>query len=60
MKENRGRSQKQLKEHYMNFLRPGINLEEWDDAEELKLIELVNKYGNSNWKKIQEEMPTRG
>lgn len=45
---------KQIKEHYMNYLRPDINKEEWTLEEDLKLVECLNKFGK-NWKVIEQK-----
>lgn len=36
------RTAKQLREHYIGYLRPNINNSEWTIEEDLKLIELFN------------------
>jgi len=45
------RNAKQIKEHYKNYARPGIDKSEWSLDEDLKLVALINKNGK-NWKLI--------
>ena len=45
------RTAKQLKDHYINYLRPDINKEKWTLEDDLLLIELLKKYGK-NWNLI--------
>lgn len=45
------RTAKQLKDHYINYLRPDINKEKWNLEDDLLLIELLKKYGK-NWNLI--------
>jgi len=42
----------------VNYLRPGINKEEWTVSEDMKILELLQKYG-TKWKLIQREMAHR-
>ena len=42
----------------MNYLRPGINKDDWSIEEDMKILELVGKYG-TKWKSIQKEMGMR-
>ena len=53
-----GRTPKQVRERYVNFLRPNLNNERWSIEEDLRLVDLINKYGRK-WNKIVEEMGTR-
>lgn len=46
---NLDRTAKQLREHYIGYLRPNINNSEWTIEEDLKLIELFNQHGK-RWK----------
>ena len=52
------RTHKQLKEHYLNYLRPEIKKEEWTLEEDLKLVELLNRYGKE-WKIIERNFEGR-
>ena len=55
---NIDRTHKQVKEHYLNYLRPEINKDEWTLQEDLKLVECLNKYGK-DWKEIEESLQGR-
>ena len=48
---NLGRNPKQIREHYLNFLRPDILKTEWTPKEDLKICELVQEKGRC-WKKF--------
>ena len=52
------RNDKQLKDHYLNYLRPNLNKGQWSIDDDLRLIELINTYGK-NWKLIEETMTDR-
>jgi len=45
-------------QHWKRVLCPVIRKGSWDDIEELKLFQLVEKYGQS-WKNIASEIGTR-
>lgn len=47
-----------MKEHYHNYLRPEIKKDEWTLEEDLKLIELLNRYGKE-WKIIERSFEGR-
>ena len=49
---------KQIKEHYLNYLKPGIKKEDWTIEEDLQLINFLNKFGK-NWKKIENMLEGR-
>jgi hypothetical protein len=51
MNNNIGRTPKQIRERYINFIRPNISQDDWTIEEDLKLVDLINKYGQK-WKKI--------
>ena len=52
------RTAKQIRERYINFVRPNISHDDWTIEEDLHLINLLNKHGRK-WKKIEEEMKIR-
>ena len=52
------RSPKQIRQRYLNFLRPNINKDKWTAEEDIQLIELVKKYGH-HWKIIEKYMNKR-
>lgn len=52
------RTRKQIRDRYLNLLRPDINYSDWTKEEEELLAELHEKYGNK-WSKIAAEMPGR-
>jgi len=53
-----GKTGAQCAQHWKRVLCPVIRKGSWDDLEELKLFELVEKYGQS-WKNIASEIGTR-
>jgi hypothetical protein len=53
-----GRSSKQCRERWNHHLSPAVDTSHMTAAEDKKLIELHNKYGNS-WSRISKEMPGR-
>lgn len=55
---NSARTQKQIKEHYINFLRPNIKKDDWTLQEDLKLVRLMNMYGK-NWKYLEQNFEGR-
>lgn len=55
---NTGRTSKQIRERYLNYLRPNISHEKWTAEEDGELMELVKKYG-SQWKIIEKIMTSR-
>lgn len=52
------RTWKQLRDKYINYLRPNINRDEWSLEEDLKILDLMTKHG-TKWKCIQKEMENR-
>lgn len=42
----------------MNYLKPEVSKAEWDLTEDIKLTELLNKYG-TEWKMIEGELQGR-
>lgn len=52
------RTAKQVKDHYVNYLRPDINKDPWTLEDDLLLIELLRSYGK-NWKLIEDRMGGR-
>lgn len=53
-----GKTGAQCAQHWKRVLCPVIRKGSWDDIEELKLFQLVEKYGQS-WKNIASEIGTR-
>jgi len=53
-----GKTGAQCAQHWKRVLCPVIRKGSWDDVEELKLFQLVEKYGQS-WKNIASEIGTR-
>jgi len=53
-----GKTGAQCAQHWKRVLCPVIRKGSWDDTEELKLFQLVEKYGQS-WKNIASEIGTR-
>ena len=58
MASNSGRNARQIREHYDNHLRPGVDHGEWTIDEEMALMELLNRHGKE-WKKILQCFPQR-
>ena len=52
------RTWKQIRDKYLNYLRPGINKDEWSLAEDMRILELLKRHG-TKWKLIQLEMANR-
>ena len=57
-KSLQGRTAKQCRERWKNYLSPQVSHNEWTQDEELLLTKLVNKYGKK-WSKIAKYFPTR-
>ena len=55
---NIDRNSKQIKEHYENYLQHDIQKKPWNLQEDLRLIEMIGKYG-TNWATIQAHMQGR-
>lgn len=53
-----GRSQKQCRDRYINYLAPGINFSEWKEEEDQIIIEKYIMYG-PKWTKISNFLPNR-
>ncbi|KAK8865516.1 hypothetical protein M9Y10_011072 [Tritrichomonas musculus] len=54
-----GRSPKQIRDRYSNYLIPGLFLGEWSKEEDELLIKLFDQYG-PKWSIIQNFFPNRG
>ncbi|CAD8110316.1 unnamed protein product [Paramecium sonneborni] len=52
------RSGKQIREHYLNQLHPGLNNEPWNKEEDEKIIEIYNTVGGK-WSVIQKHLQGR-
>ena len=52
------RNAKQIKEHYLNYLRPGIRKEDWTLEEDLELVKYLNLY-ETNWKALEKQFQGR-
>lgn len=55
---NADRTPKQIRERYLNYLRPNLSQERWTEEEDQKLVEMISKYGHS-WKTIEKYMSKR-
>lgn len=53
-----GRTPKQIKDHYQNYLKTDLNRNDWTLEEDLELIRLINLHGK-NWKAIEEGLTGR-
>jgi hypothetical protein len=51
-------SSKQIRERYLNHLRPGIQANDWTVEEDLQLCELINKHGRK-WKLFEAHLTGR-
>lgn len=54
----KGRTGKQCRERFKNHLDPNVSREPWTEAEDAKLIELHEKFGNA-WTKLATMFPGR-
>jgi hypothetical protein len=52
------RTGKQVRDRYLNHLRPNINREQWSEDEDKKILDLMRKLGHK-WKKISTLLPGR-
>lgn len=52
------RTHKQIKEHYVNYLRPEIKRDDWTLEEDFMLVQLLNEHGK-NWKAIEDILVNR-
>ena len=52
------RTEKQLKDHYRNYLRPDLDKSEWNIKNDIEFVRLLSIYG-CDWRKIQGAMPER-
>ena len=50
-----GRTHKQIKDHYFNYLKVDYNRADWTLEEDLQLIKLINLLGK-NWKVVEEQL----
>lgn len=53
-----GRTEKQIRERYLNYLQPGISVEPWSRADDELLIQKVHEFG-TKWKTISQFFPYR-
>ena len=53
-----GRTHKQIKEHYVNYLRPEIKRDDWTLEEDMLLVNLLNEHGK-NWRAIENILVNR-
>jgi hypothetical protein len=53
-----GRTPKQIKDHYQNYLKDDSNRNDWTLEEDVELVRLLNTYGK-NWKLIEEGLTGR-
>lgn len=51
-----GRNMRQIRSRYNNVLRHVNVREHWTEQHDIKLMELVEKYGTSDWVRISDEM----
>lgn len=52
------RSGKQIRERYLNYLRPNLSLKKWAFEEDQEILRLVAKYGRS-WRTIEKKLKNR-
>lgn len=53
-----GRSPRQCRDRWMNYLKPSLTFEPWTNTEDELLVSLVNKYG-THWTKMSSSFPSR-
>ncbi|XP_070532303.1 snRNA-activating protein complex subunit 4-like [Ptychodera flava] len=51
-----GRISAQIREHWLNSLRPEVKRGKWENSEDQQMLQLVKKHGTGNWVKISKEM----
>ncbi|XP_072489042.1 snRNA-activating protein complex subunit 4 isoform X2 [Notamacropus eugenii] len=54
-----GRSDAQCRDRYLRRLHFSLKKGRWNEKEEEKLVELIEKYGAGHWAKIASELPHR-
>lgn len=52
------RTGKQIRERYLNYLRPNLSLKKWTSEEDEEILKLVGKYGRS-WRNIEKRLKNR-
>ena len=52
------RTPKQIRERYLNYLRPNISHDKWTEEEDELLLDLIKKHGHK-WKTIERHMNKR-
>lgn len=53
-----GKTPKQCRDRWVNYLQPSLNFEPWSNNEDQLLVSLVNKYG-THWTKMKKNFPNR-
>jgi len=53
------KNEDQCNQHWYRVLDPRISKKKWSDAEDQLLLNTVNKFGSSAWKKISNALPGR-
>lgn len=53
-----GKTPKQCRDRWTNYLQPSLNFEPWSSQEDQLLISLVNKYG-THWTRMKKHFPNR-
>ena len=53
-----GRTPKQCRDRWVNYLKPSLKFDPWTDEEDQLLVSLVNTYG-THWTKMIESFPNR-
>lgn len=53
-----GKSPKQCRDRYINYLKPSLHFRPWNEEEDRLLVSLVNKYG-THWSNMAKQFPDR-
>lgn len=53
-----GKTPKQCRDRWVNYLQPSLNFEPWSNSEDQLLVSLVNTHG-THWSKMKKNFPNR-
>ena len=56
--ENEDRNDDDCELYYNNYLHSSVNRQEWTEEEDVKLKELIEKYGENDWDRVAVEIHT--
>ncbi|KAH7643311.1 hypothetical protein HUG17_10002 [Dermatophagoides farinae] len=58
--ENEDRNENDYELYYNNYLHSSVNRNEWTEDEDVRLKELIEKYGENNWDQVAAELSVTG